>query len=223
MKKLPTLKRIIFPSLLGLVLASSFFSFSPFQFANKVLSQSSEEVVTPLASQDTQNEVKEQEDVTKKEEKRQVSDKESQQQPVGYSTETKDVSNSSNTERKFPSSQQTAKVTVDRSGTVTAKSTIVSSGKTIHLTMKYPKDGGPIAGTIEGDCEGSVTGNYHPAGEGLLKGTAKVKCPAGFIPIPVTIAYSSHFTPEDTEAIIDYTVTALGKTQKSSTTLLLIS
>ena len=55
------------------------------------MSQSSEEVVTPLASQDTQNEVKEQEDVTKKEEKRQVSDKESQQQPVGYSTETKDV------------------------------------------------------------------------------------------------------------------------------------
>lgn len=104
-------------------------------------------------------------------------------------------------------------------GNATAKSTISSNGKTIHLTMTYPRNGGGVTGTMSGDCTGNISGNYEGPSTGKLSGTAKANCSQGFFSIPVTVTYYGILYPTDSEASIHYTTSAMGQTQSGTTKL----
>ena len=95
---------------------------------------------------------------------------------------------------------------------------ISSNGKTIHLAMQYPSTGGNISGTISGDCSGTITGTYAGPATSVLSGSGSANCPMGFISVPVTLSYSGKLTSA-TQAIVSYTVNALGKTDGGSTSL----
>lgn len=106
------------------------------------------------------------------------------------------------------------------SALITAKTTITVSGKTIHLVMKYPSVGGSISGTIAGDCSGSLTGTYNGPQSQTLSGVGKASCSLGFMNVTANLTYSGRLTSA-TSAHIDYTVSALGKTESGSTDLAL--
>lgn len=99
---------------------------------------------------------------------------------------------------------------------ITAKTTIIASGKTINLVMKYPSVGGAISGTMTGDCSGSLNGTYDGPQSQTLSGNGSASCSLGFMNVGVNITYSGRLTSA-TSAHIDYTVSALGKSESGST------
>lgn len=103
--------------------------------------------------------------------------------------------------------------------TITAHSTIKDNGKTINLTMYYPNTGGAITGSIGGDCDGTISGQYAGPSTDNLSGTAKASCSEGFISVPVTLSYTGKMLPSDTAAKITYTVTALGEAETQTSIL----
>lgn len=105
------------------------------------------------------------------------------------------------------------------SGIVNANTSISAQGKTITLSMHFPKDGGAISGTISGDCSGSITGTFVSQ-TSALSGTANATCPVGFFSIPVSITYNGVILSAS-EAQVHYNVKAMGQTQSGDTTLTL--
>lgn len=99
---------------------------------------------------------------------------------------------------------------------ITAKSTITASGKTIHLSMQYDKNGGEITGAITGDCKGSVAGNFNA--DKTLAGSAKATCSLGFVALPVQISFAGHLL-DSTQAAIHYSVNAAGQEESGDTVL----
>lgn len=129
-------------------------------------------------------------------------------------TNTANANTNTNTVKTTPTP-----TTVIFTGNATAKSTISSNGKTIHLTMTYPRNGGAVTGTISGDCTGNISGSYEGPSTGELNGTAKANCSQGFFSIPVTVIYYGTLYPTDSEASIHYTTSAMGQTQSGTTKL----
>lgn len=134
-------------------------------------------------------------------------------QPVGSSLE------------PTPTDTQEAVNPTDRptnlSGTATAKSTLSVQGKTVHLTISYPKGGGTITSVINGDCTGDGKGTYDGPQTGVLEGSANVICPVGIMKVPVFVAYHGKFFPTDAQATMNYTAAAMGSEQKGTMTLTL--
>lgn len=101
----------------------------------------------------------------------------------------------------------------------TAKSTISANGKTINLTMKYPYTGGPVTGSISGDCSGTLDGNYLGPEDGLISGTADVSCKDGFLSVQVSVFYDGKLLPGSTQTEIHYITSVLGQKKEGTTTL----
>lgn len=118
---------------------------------------------------------------------------------------------------EFPSQTITPSM---QNTTVYAKTTIITGGKTIHLSMQYPSLGGSITGTMSGDCAGRLAGTYAGPSAQTLNGTGTATCPMGFMSIPVSITYTGRLL-SSTLANISYSATVLGKTENGETELVL--
>lgn len=224
MSLLPFLSQFIVPSVLSLYVSfSTFFPIHPIQKAEEhvtkpvrvalkktTLYESHPTVTaTPTDKKTTTGSLHSLPDTSKTTEKSVTSnDKNNEVTPTPTSTQspTSEVnisqSNSSNTP-----------VT---SKTVTAQTSLIMSGKTIHLTMTYPSGGGALSGTMSGDCTGTISGNYDGPSSQSFIGTGNATCPMGFISVPVTINFTGKLV-SSSEASINYIVSAMGQTQAGNT------
>lgn len=121
-------------------------------------------------------------------------------------------------ENRPATTETPATPTPSHNTTITAQTSLSTNGKTIYLAFSYPQNGGVITGTISGDCTGTITGQFEDLATRKLSGNGKASCSMGFFSVPAEINFTGKLLSE-TEAAINYTVSAMGQVQSGNTML----
>jgi hypothetical protein len=104
----------------------------------------------------------------------------------------------------------------------TLKGKIGADGYTLALNLSYPKNGGPINGTISGTCDGKITGDYNNTNN-KINGVAHGICDVAFIHMPGTIRFNGTLDPKTSTANLHYNATSSEFSKNGTVTLSLHS
>jgi hypothetical protein len=98
------------------------------------------------------------------------------------------------------------------------KGKIGADGYTLALNLSYPKNGGPIHGTISGTCDGKITGDYNNTNN-KINGVVRGTCDVAFMHMPGTIKFNGTLDPKTSTANLHYNATSSGFSKNGSVTL----
>lgn len=95
---------------------------------------------------------------------------------------------------------------------------IGADGYSLALDLSYPKNGGPIHGTVSGTCDGKITGNFNNINN-KINGVAHGTCDVAFMHMPGTIHFNGTLDPKTGTATLHYNATSSGFSKNGTVTL----
>lgn len=98
---------------------------------------------------------------------------------------------------------------------ITVQKTITTMGKQVTVFLSMPKDGGKIYGSVSGDCQGAIDGNYSGQPQYTFSGKGEITCEVGFLSLPATATFDGKIHQDVKTADINYSVTSGSNFSKS--------
>lgn len=122
------------------------------------------------------------------------------------------------THTQTPAVVVTTPVTVAPQEIISIKKTITAMGMTITVDMKAPVNGGPITGTIKGDCDGTISGLYDGPSSQTFTGKGAMSCPVAIFTVDGTVLFDGTLDQDTRKAVINYKASTNTGMSKSGTT-----
>ena len=76
--------------------------------------------------------------------------------------------------------------TVIQQTMVKAAGTYSFENRSVNVVMEFPQDGGTVKGSLDGDCNGTIDGQYAGGEDGALTAKADANCGIAFFTINAT-------------------------------------
>lgn len=94
-----------------------------------------------------------------------------------------------------------------------ANAEMEKAGIKASLSAEFPKKGGVVKGTINGDCTGKITGYYSGSKTRDIKGVAFAQCRIFFFKINGVARFDGKINDSNTSASVNYKAEVMGKTK----------
>lgn len=76
-------------------------------------------------------------------------------------------------------------------------------GQSINYSIKVPRKGGQMTGTISGACQADIKGDYEGEAEGKFSGNASGKCSFLFVKYDGSVDFKGNLYPQRQELVVE--------------------
>ncbi|SRR5258708_5966323 len=102
---------------------------------------------------------------------------------------------------------------------LTMHKTVNAMGKNVAIYLTMPGNGGVLEGTVSGDCQGFIDGNYSGQPQYSFTGKGSVTCTVGLLSLPANTIFTGVVHPDHQNADINYTISGSGFSKTGDITI----